>query len=53
MIKNTILKDYDILIINSKKEYKLKNLKLDIQKQEQIAIKTNKLGSFIFLLLFY
>ena len=44
MLNDTILKDYEIMIINSHKEYKLKDLKGDIAKKEQQAQSDGKLG---------
>ena len=41
---DNILKDFEVLIINSKKEYKLKDLKGEIQKREITAKNNGKLG---------
>ena len=44
MLNDKILKNYEIMIINSHKEYKLKNLKNDISKKEQKAQEDGKIG---------
>jgi hypothetical protein len=41
---DSILKDYEVMIINSKKEYNLKDLKGDINKTENKAKSDGKLG---------
>ena len=43
MLNNNILKHYEIMIINSKKEYKLKDLKKDISLKELEAKEKEKL----------
>lgn len=47
MMNDTIISKYKILIINSKKEYKLKNLKKEIKLEEKLAKKNNKDGLII------
>ena len=44
MLNDQILKNYEIMIINSHKEYKLKDLKGDISKKELKAKADGKLG---------
>ena len=44
MIKNNILKNYEIKIVNSKKEYKLKDIKEEIQNWELKAKEEGKDG---------
>ena len=44
MMKNNILKNYEIKIVNSKKEYKLKNIKEEIKNWELKAKEDGKYG---------
>lgn len=44
MLNNKILKNYEIMIINSKKEYKLKDLKFEINQREIKAKNEEKIG---------
>ena len=44
MLNDIVLKEYEIMIINSHKEYKLKDLKGDICKKEEKAKADGKLG---------
>lgn len=47
MLKNHELKNYEILIVNSKKEYKLKNIKEEIKNTELKAKEEGKFGLII------
>jgi len=44
MLNDKILKNYEIMIINSKKEYKLKDLKFEINQREIKAKEYGKIG---------
>ena len=47
MLKNHELKNYEILIVNSKKDYKVKNIKEEIKNKEMKAKEDNKTGLII------
>ena len=44
MLKNRVLRQYEIMIVNSKKDYKLKNIKREIIRAEKEAKATGKSG---------
>lgn len=47
MLKNHELKNYEILIVNSKKDYKVKNIKEEIKNKELKAKEEGKVGLII------
>jgi hypothetical protein len=47
MLKNIVLQNYEILIVNSKKDFKLKDVKNEIQNKELKAKKEGKNGLII------